>query len=233
MKTITFILQSKGGVGKSAFVYLLANKYNYVTEFVVVDMDNETNTAVKQTQFVKTLKHNLIDSKTKNIDRAAFDNFLEDFINTDKITSAICDCGATTSEQFLVFLQEAGTEILKSVIEMNINVQICCVVPGLNAFPASADYCRNLFKNIDIPEIKKYIVKNNYFEFSDEQNEALAKLAKVTNAKIQEFNIVPNNVPGTLKEVHALMEAGKSFDDAKTFTKIRVKQSIEEITIRI
>ena len=85
MKKITFIVQSKGGVGKSAFTYMLANINQNAESTIFVDMDNETNTSQNQLKFVKVISHKLIDQKTKNIDRAAFDTFFEDFIISDKV----------------------------------------------------------------------------------------------------------------------------------------------------
>ncbi|MCL2073687.1 MAG: AAA family ATPase [Marinilabiliaceae bacterium] len=231
MKTITFILQSKGGVGKSAFAYLLANKYKEKTDLLVVDMDNETNTASNQLKFMSPLTHNLIDTGTKTIDRSSFDTFFENFIHSDKFASALCDLGATTSEQFVVFLKENGDEIIKELVNMGIRVQICCVIAGQNAFPASSEYCRELFQYLSNADVTKFIIKNNYYEFTQEQTEALQQLSELTNSKIQEFNIVPGNVPGTLKEVHALMEEGIALENAKTFTKIRLKSSMDSIFI--
>jgi len=234
MKKMTFILQSKGGVGKSAFAYLLANKNKERKDLKIVDMDNETNTASDQIKFLKPAKHNLINAGTKNIDRSAFDNFFEDFIYSEKYSSALCDLGATTSEQFLVFLKEDGDEIIKALIKMDCEIQVCCVVAGSNAFPASAEYCRELFKILPQDDkISKFIVKNNYFEFTEEQVAALENVAQKTNSKIQDFNIVSGNVPGVVKEIHGLMEAGKSFDDAKTFTKIRLKEALNNVSIQI
>jgi hypothetical protein len=236
MKKITFIIQSKGGVGKSAFTYMIANKYEKQSDIVFVDMDNETNTSASQLQFTKkTIAHNLIDTNTKNIDRAAFDSFFEDFIQSKKLKSAICDLGATTSEQFLVFLKEdSGHDILNAIHEMGVEIQLCCIVAGLNAFHASSTFCKELFKAIGPnSHVKRYIVKNNFFEFSPEQSEAIAKLAEFTESKIEEFNIVPNNVPGTLKELHSLMGKGESLDSAKVFTKLRIKPSIDAITVEI
>jgi len=233
MKKITFILQSKGGVGKSAFAYLLANINKERPDLRIIDMDNETNTASNQIKFIKTGKHNLINSSTKSIDRSSFDNFFGDFISSD-YSSALCDLGATTSEQFLVFLKEAGDEIIKELVIMNVEIQICCVIAGSNAFPASAEYCRELFKILPVDErIKKFIIKNNYTEFTEEQVNTLTDISKKVKSTIQEFNIVSGNVPGVIKEIHALMEAGKSFDDAKVFTKIRLREAMNSILIQV
>lgn len=235
MKKLTFVIQSKGGVGKSAFTYMLANKYHQKEDTMFVDMDNETKTTSSQLSFTNNrMSHNLIDKNTKNIDRSAFDTFFEDFINSKTINSAVCDLGATTSEQFLIFMKEdSGKDIINAITEMDVLIQICCVVPGQNAFPPSSTFCMELFKSLGNANVKKIIVKNNYLEFSSDQNEALKKLAKISNAEIEEFNIVPNNVPGTLKEVHALMEKGESINSAKTFTKLRIKPSIEAITVEV
>ncbi len=236
MKKITFILQSKGGVGKSTLTYVLANKYLQKEDTVFVDMDNESNTSSQQLSFVKKkISQNLIDQNTKNIDRSGFDQFFENFLSSEKTSSAVCDLGATTSEQFLVFIKnDGGAKMLDALHEMGIEVQICCVISGLNAFAASSTYCKDLFKALAaVKKIKKIIIKNNFFPFNAEQDTALIKLANASSSDLIDFNIVPNNVPGTLKEIHALMEQGKPISEAKTFTKIRIKDSIESLTIDI
>lgn len=236
MKKLTFVVQSKGGAGKSALTYLLANKYKDNDTIMFVDMDNETKTSSLQLAFAhRTMSHNLIDDNTKNIDRAGFDKFFEEFINGKTITSAVCDMGGTSSEQFLIFLKnDGGADMLEALISMNVEVQVLCVVAGMNAFPSSSNYCRDLFKELsEISLIQKVIIKNNFNAFTEEQNSALVKLSKATKSIIEEFNIVPNNVPGTLAEVHGLMEQGKPLSDAKTFTKIRLKKSIDNCSISI
>lgn len=235
MKKITFIVQSKGGVGKSAFTYMLANINQNAESTIFVDMDNETNTSQNQLKFVKVISHKLIDQKTKNIDRAAFDTFFEDFIISDKVKSAICDMGASSSEQFLVFLRDdSGAEMLQELKEHGVTIQVCCVVAGSNAFPSSAEYARELVKAIgERDNISKIIVKNNYFSFSDEQEKALSKLSQISKTILIDFNIVPNNVPGTVREIHSLMEEGMPIENAKTLTKLRLKPSLSAIKVAI
>ena len=64
MVKLFFILQSKGGVGKSAYTYNLANKsIQAKVEALFLDLDNETKTSEKQLRFVQSNSYNLIDEK--------------------------------------------------------------------------------------------------------------------------------------------------------------------------
>lgn len=235
-KKLSFILQSKGGVGKSAFTFMLANKVSQDEELskqtLFVDMDNETHTSESQLKFVNIKTHNLINERTKHIDRSNIDVFLENFIDQKKYVSAVCDMGATTSEQFLKFMEdESASEMMEVLHSEGIKVNMFCLVGGDNTFPASSKYCMDLFSLVN-GNVSKHIVLNDMFDYTDNQQNSIKKLAKVTKAKVSNFNIIQSEEERSLKEILYCMENGLSpFTDAGRFTLIRFRNSLKKIKV--
>ncbi|WP_075603403.1 nucleotide-binding protein [Saccharicrinis aurantiacus] len=233
-KQVTFILQSKGGVGKSALVYLLANKLSdefYQTLFI--DMDNETNTSMRQVKFAPTQTFNLIDPNSRSIDRALLERFFESLLSEQKYDKYVCDFGATTSEQFGIYAsEEEGKQILEVLPEMNIHLHIVCVVAGRNAFKASIDYCEILFKNVG-SRAKKSIVLNHKFPFSEDQLSSINQFADTENAEVIDFDMISGHMTSPTEELHELMEKGEPLIKAGRFTQIRVKTNMDKLALTV
>jgi len=233
-KQVTFILQSKGGVGKSALVYLLANKtFSSSNKTLFLDMDNETNTSMRQIRFAPTQSFNLIDNNSQSIDRTLLERFFENFIEHDEYDNCVCDFGANTSEQFGIYAAEQEGKMILSVLpEMGMDLHIVCVVAGRNAFQSSMDYCEKLFNNIE-GRAKKTIVLNNKFPFSDEQQACVRDYAERNNAEVQEFDMVTGHMTSPTKELHDIMEKGEPLSKAGKFTQIRVQTNIDKLELAI
>ncbi|MCC9138863.1 AAA family ATPase [Pontibacter silvestris] len=235
MKKITFIAQSKGGVGKSALTYMIANKiYRNKDRFlktVFVDMDNETNTSATQVQFGQVNELELINPKTRLMDRSRLDKFFKEFALQEEFEHAVCDMGATTSEQFLNFLSDEGTLQVMQLItgQLDIKLEILCIVAGDNSFNSSASFCGKLFKGIQ-GHAELRIIKNNLFDYSDAQQKELEKMARAYNASVIEFGLLGNMVIGeSIDEIKRLMQDGKAaIEDGSLFTKVRYKKAVED-----
>lgn len=226
MKKMTFIIQSKGGVGKSALTYMMANKLlsqdkETFEKTVFVDMDEGTRTTTTQLQFATINSLKLVSAKTKQIDRSLLDKFFIGFAEQEDYTNAICDMGATTSEQFLKFLDDGGSiEFLEALKDM-LKIEFLCVVAGQDSFQSSGTFCHEIFKKLNgITDLR--LVKNNLFYYSDAQNTELQKLSKTYKAPILEFNLIDGQQENSLKEVKDLMQEGKAaVNDSSFATKIR------------
>lgn len=233
MKKLTFVIQSKGGVGKSALTYMLANKLYDTDRFdktLFVDMDDETRTTSNQLQFATINSLNLISQKTKQIDRSLLDKFFVTFVEQEEFEHAICDMGATTSEQFQRFLEDEGSlEIMEALTkDLGLTLEILCVVAGDNSFKSSATFCHKIFDGLgELAELK--IVKNTLFNYSEAQDKELNKLAKTYNAEVMEFGLLgKSSGEGSLKEIKELMQEGKAAIKESSFTtKIRFNKGLE------
>jgi len=231
MVNLFIILQSKGGVGKSAYTYNLANMAVQAgVDALFLCMDNETKTSEKQLGFVSCDSYDLIDTKSKQIDRTKLDAFFEEMSTQQNYEYVFCDMGATSSEQFHKYIDsEDGAEILTSLKELGINLNIHCIIGGDNVYPACADFAEGLFENTQ-GVAENVIVLNNKFDYNDGQMHDIRQLSQKYQAKITDFNII--NEAGTrgISLVHKLMEEGKAaILEAPVLTRKRYEISLRKM----
>lgn len=231
MKRVHFVLQSKGGVGKSTYTYMLANlAVKNEIKSLFIDMDNETDTSLTQLGFIGAKTFNLVDHKTKQIDRTKIDSFFQGIIEQDKYSSIICDLGATSSEQFLKYLENPETkDIMQALGEMGIELNLHCILGGDNTFPACSNFCSELFAKTKT-FAKNFIVRNELYNYSDAQEKNIKQISKAVGAPINSFNLINESGSSSLNEVLGLMENGvPAISDAQMFTKIRFKTNLEKL----
>lgn len=101
-KNFHFIMQSKGGAGKSMITYLYGLKHEENKAAVFVDLDKSTRTTIKQLDFLKTkgrlYKGDLQDT-SQRIDRERFLRIVENFASMKDVEDLYFDLGAPESEQ--------------------------------------------------------------------------------------------------------------------------------------
>ena len=235
MKKLTLILQSKGGAGKSTLAYLLANKSVLLKndKTVFFDLDNESLSSSKQLKFVNTSSYNLIDEESKHIDRTKLDIFIDEFIEQNEFSHAICDFGAASSQQFSNYLSDDGSlEIINDYMDGGELVfEIICVICGDNSFSSSMDYCIKLFENMGANNFKIFIAKNNFYRYSEDQNNTIEKVSKEINAEVFTFGILGNISSGALiQDIVEHMKNGESvIEKGKRSTQIRYKTTLKNL----
>jgi hypothetical protein len=231
MVKLFFILQSKGGVGKSAYAYNLANKSIQAgVDALFLCFDNETKTSEKQLKFVSSSSYNLIDEKSKQIDRTKLDAFFEEIAEQKNYEYVFCDMGATSSEQFLKYINnDEGKIVLEALKELEIDLSIHCVVGGDNTYPACADFCDNMFEHTH-GLTENVIVLNKKFEYDKRQMNDVHKLSQKYGAKITDFNIINEVGSRGVSQIHKLMELGEAaILDAPLITKKRYEASLNNM----
>lgn len=209
-KRVIFIAQSKGGVGKSVYTYNVANllRKNKQKAFYF-DMDNETNTSRDQLQFVNVIPYNLINAETKNLDRSKLNDFLDDLLEKEGEVLAVCDLGATSSEQFLQYLKSKPGKGLMQLYKESIDFEIHCVLMGKNPYPACANYCEELFSAAQgLADL--YICKNNYYSFDEVQLKDIEDLKSTHGANEITFSIIEDNATTALETVKQCMSNGNT-----------------------
>lgn len=231
MKIVYFIIQRKGGVGKSILSYNAANLALLKgIEVLFIDFDNETRTSTNQLNFIDARPFNLIDKHSKQIDRTRLDSFFEEMAEQETFNQIVCDLGATSSEQFLKYIEtDEGSIILETLKEMGIDLRLICVVGGDNSYPACADFCENLFK-VSNGLTNNEIYINKYFAYSTGQLRDLRKISDKFKAPIQEFTIVDEKGNKCINEIKKLMEQGKpAIEKAPLLTKKRYLMNLEKM----
>lgn len=222
-KEVIFILQSKGGVGKSMLAYLLANKH--LDKYAYVDLDNTTRTSKKQLSFATDLFEIDVQNIDKQIDREKIINLFEFITNLEK--STIVDFGASESEQFLHLLEEfGGKELLKSLEETyNIKVKLFVVIAGGNSLFQSLSYYAK-FETYKLDCITVYI---NEHTFSDENS--IIELEKKLDTSVEyiRFGNLSKSSNST-QEILNNAKNGNIITDSISFaTKLKVKSLLEKI----
>lgn len=232
-KRLNLILQSKGGVGKSTLMYVLALKYNR-PNVVFIDLDNESkSSATHLDKFTNCSSFNLIDAKTKSIKRSMLDKFIGNFLSQDDFTDCFCDFGASSSEQFSNYLTDTGSlQILKELIDTNlIELNIFSVITGGISFNASAQYIKELALNLNGVG-NFYLFQNQYEEYAPSQNKILREFEKTGMTPI-EFSLVGNtNDSVVVDELKEIMATGENpLDKLSIISKMRIKAYLNELDL--
>lgn len=106
-KQITFVLNEKGGVGKSTLVYFYALKYHQDPTVMFYDTDTTIAATMKQCAFLekegRLKKFDFLSQAGYN--KSKFNELFKDIASSDK-QSFFVDCGSQESKQFLLVLQD-------------------------------------------------------------------------------------------------------------------------------
>ena len=232
MKKRFFVIQSKGGVGKSYLVKLLtlrATMNGSLTHFI--DLDNASATLTKFSEginskkgdYVKTGNFVLLGSN-KKIDRSRFDSFLGEI---EKLDQVVCDFGAASSEQLLYYLQEE-----KEVVNLfkSMGVHILFVVAG----GGSIQECVKFFNEAnEIPGLGEItsIVAN---EVQGGVNGM--SVQEYTDAPVQLRTLNGDSTSEAQVEWEQMVSKGVVLDDIEKLSIIRrsrIKQYLSQIFIQI
>jgi hypothetical protein len=120
MKTnqVHFILQGKGGVGKSLVAAMLAQYFRARNGSVKPFDTDPVNDTLSQYKGFATKRINILDEDTNTIDARVFDSLMEDLLSTDAV--CVVDNGASTFVPLMAYLvenkaidvlQQAGKEV--------------------------------------------------------------------------------------------------------------------------
>ena len=104
MANIHFVLQGKGGVGKSLVTYFLAQFYkDQGAEILCLDTDPVNRSFASYEELNVQLIDLLIDGR---VNEQAFDHFVEMLLDVSKDTNIIIDNGASTFLPLCAYLKE-------------------------------------------------------------------------------------------------------------------------------
>lgn len=152
-----FLINEKGGVGKSyttKLLALMAEAYKVKTH--IVDADNASASATKYFQGIIDRKSEYVLYKSENlvgpdrrIDRTKFDTFLETISQLDDV---VVDFGAASSEQLCYYLQEEYSNGILEIFE-ELDIQLYVLIAGGGSIKESIDFFLKLKKLKGIEKI--------------------------------------------------------------------------------
>jgi hypothetical protein len=217
-----FIIQSKGGVGKSYLTKLLslkADKEQAKTYFI--DCDNASASTTKFFRGIDERKSSYILFKSENllgadkkIDRTKFDTFLS---VVEKLENVIVDFGAASSEQLLYYIQEESKNgILETLQEIGVNIFL--LVAGGGSIKESVEFALELKKINGIEEMVT-VVANEYLGGVSGKN-----VQSYTSAEIQINSLHEDPNSEAQKEWNDLMNSGVVYSDILSMTVIRKRR---------
>lgn len=225
-KKVQIVCAAKGGAGKSSLSFILAEKYKTA---VILDMDDATQTTMSQLAYRKPkLVSFLNDNKT--IDRGLFSSFVEHIAGHEK-HHFICDFGASISEQFPQYIRDVNPKELSEVLkQLDIEMEIICLVGGANIFKATMMYLTDLIEAA-AGNLKIKIVYNEFYLLAAEQKSALEEYAASVNLELTAFNISSDQNISTQQRIKEVLKTGTGIETASVFSKIYFNNAIKNLSL--
>lgn len=217
-----FIIQSKGGVGKSYLTKLLSLKADKdLAKTYFIDCDNASASTTKffrgiderKSPYILFKSENLLGSD-KKIDRTKFDTFLS---VVEKLDNVVVDFGAASSEQLLYYIQEESKNgIIETLHE--IGVSIFLIVAGGGSIKESVEFAIELEKINGINDFVT-IVANEYLGGVNGKS-----VQAYTKADIQITSLHEDPNSEAQKEWNELMNTGIVYSEILSMTVIRKRR---------
>lgn len=157
MAMINFVLQGKGGVGKSLVASLLAQHYlDHNVDTLCLDTDpvNRTFAAYKALNVIPV---DILDDG--NVDVREFDGLVEKLLNVPKDAAVVIDNGASTFLPMCAYLKE--NDIISFLSDQGHNIKLHTVVTGGPAMLDTLNGLKTLLVNF--PDVPVVIWLNEYF----------------------------------------------------------------------
>lgn len=224
MKKLIFVTQAKGGSGKSVLTFLLAELYK---DAVIFDMDDATKTTTLQLAYRKPIAASFL-NESNIIDRGIISAFFEK-VASAKANHIICDLGASISEQLPFYLSDIGGAGLGAILEdLKIDLQIYTVVGGSNIFSQTMNFLTDVNKAVE-GGIKVRVFKNEYYGFTNDQNNSLKDYTALANNSVISYNISKDTNESTKNRIMEVLKSGKGVDEANVFSKIYFTKALKEL----
>lgn len=230
MKQLHFIVQSKGGVGKSMLTYLLGLSKENDVHSLFVDVDSSTQTSTRQLKFLgenRTETLSLLNSKEVLV-RDNLVTYLESLVDVP-FHNIYFDFGAPESEQ-LPALIERDLPIKEFMDELGFKANFYVVIGGGGAYKSSIDYMKKILKSLngdfDVTIFKSITTfGNNFQNLADE----LAENCKKMGLPLRQFgDFDPSSNLGS--QILDGVRKGYSLSDSdyQTGARLKLKKELTE-----
>jgi hypothetical protein len=228
MKQLHFIVQAKGGVGKSMLTYLLGlAKDDDKNQSLFVDVDSSTQTSTRQLKFLgenrmETLS--LLNDKEVLV-RDNLVSYLESIVNLP-FNNVFFDFGAPESEQVPALI-DRDLPLKEFMEELGFNAHFHLVIGGGGAYKSSVDYMKKILKSLngdfDVTIWKSITTFNNFQNLAEELSENCKKM----NLPLRKFaDFDPSSNLGS--QILDGVRKGYSLSDYQTGARLRLKKELTE-----
>lgn len=180
-KKINFVIQSKGGSGKSMLTYLLALKQQSNKSVAFIDLDQSTRTSTKQLEFLAEENRIFSVSITDSIERIDREKLVEviQVLSEQDYDEFVVDCGAPESEQLpKLFTLDFDSSMLQELeIEFNTEITFYVVIAGGAAYKSCMTYLQSVVQTISKEKIVVYYNENTFQ--NDDSQKLLANFQEI------------------------------------------------------
>lgn len=146
MKKVFFVLQGKGGVGKTFAASVLAQYLRKQTDSVICFDTDPVNQSFYRVRALNARVVNIL-TDHQTIDSSKFDGLIESILDGDENITVI-DCGASTFIPLMAYIAE--NEIMSLFSEAGVSVYANILITGGASLPDSvkgANYVTDIFPN--------------------------------------------------------------------------------------
>ncbi len=225
MKQLHFIIQAKGGVGKSLLTYLFALTQQNNSGSLFVDVDSSTETSTRQLHFLgdsRTESLSLLNDKEVLV-RDNLISYLESLAESP-FETIYFDFGAPESEQ-LPALLERDVPFLEFLDELGCEAHFHIVVGGGGAYAPSVAYLQKILKALQeqfkVTVWKSITTFNNFPVLAEE----LQHNCQVMNLTLKGFgDFEPSsNLGGQILDG---IRKGYKLEEYQTGARLRLKKEL-------
>lgn len=228
MKRVVLINQAKGGVGKSVLAFLMAEKY---PEAEILDMDDASKTTSLQLAYREPTPITFLNSN-RVIDRGLFSDFLEE-VSANKPSFYIADLGASISEQLPHYFSDVAPFLGELLPELGIQLDLYVVVGGANIYVQTMNYLQDLLHSLG--DVRKVItvtvLKNEYYEFSSEQQQLFNAFVKDHKLAVHNFDISRDKNESTQLRIKEVLKSGRGINSFSSFSKFYFTNAIKQLPV--
>lgn len=190
MKQFHFIIQSKGGVGKSFFTYLIGIKHEENQETIFLDVDGSTKTSTSQLKFLQDKRLASIDllDAQQRIARDLLFGSIEE-LATFPYENFVLDFGAPESEQLpALFSRDIKENDLKGFADyLNSEFKFHVIIAGGTAYAACVEYLTQIVRLVGKQfKIIAWINENTFLNYPN-QVEQIEEAAKGFEIEVDKF----------------------------------------------
>lgn len=188
-KQLNFIVQSKGGVGKSMFTYLVANQEKD-SKSAFIDLDAATRTSANRLKAIvgdKKVTELTILTADQKIERDKLIDVIEALAGA-KSEKFYIDMGATESSELVYLIErDYSSEMLSEVCtELNVEIRFFCVISGRDSISQCLTYYNNLKKAVGTHFEVLPLMNEGTFGTAEEIDKGASAL-KNAGLKVQPF----------------------------------------------
>ncbi|KZK87622.1 CobQ/CobB/MinD/ParA nucleotide binding domain protein [Pseudovibrio sp. W64] len=211
MRYVNFVMQGKGGAGKSFISLLLCEYFRQEgRNLIAIDTDPVNPTLSSY----KALNCNLIKMMDNaEIDHRSFDAIVEGIIESDDETHFVIDTGATTFLPLVKYLAE--NDVLDLLHDHECEIAIHSVVSGGGAIDATLSCIEKLFEVF--PKQKIVLWKNEYSGRAEKNGKPFEelKLFKENQDRIYAVPTLAQRTGSSFNhDIQAMIERRKTFSEA-------------------